>query len=347
MADGEDLHARVEALEARIDAMTAAARAGQPDEDESPTSLDTSRPSSRAHVSRRGLLSAAAGAVAGGATSLALGAAANDDVAVHVGAESGAHEASAITVTPGGEIVATDVLGALGDLDARLGSLLQFSPDYLQDYACAYDDFFGGSTTSGQVGTLGWQVDAPNGGTLVPASDSIENMPGWYELSTGSSAANGSCALHLEEISLHGHPLFAWEARVSMGPSDRDVQDATWRIGLHDALAGEPTNGYWFEGRGGGSSVLCRMARGGEVTDVDSGVTPNGAAPNRFRIMSDGGGAAYFSIDDEPVAVMRAGLPSAAAERFGPVIAITKTAASGTARSVRVDYVYLLWGVSR
>lgn len=339
MSEESDLRARVEALEAQIDSLVRA----------QPTDGSRPEPSARTAITRRGLLTVAAGAVAGGAAATLATATRDDGLDTHLGDASSAHKASAIAVTPKGELVETDVQAALGALEARLASLLQFSPDYLQDYAFIYDDLFGGSTTSGQIGTLGWQLEASNGGALAAAAfPAVAHMPGCYQLRTGSSTPNGRCALHLEEASLYGHPLFVWEARVATTQVNDGTQDAAWRVGLHDDLGGgEPNNGFYFEYTGANPTLHCRTAAAGVRTDVDSKIRPDRGNPYRLRIVSDGGGAAYFSVDDAPVATISSGLPAARGESFGPTMTIVKTVGTGTSHALTVDYVYLLWAVSR
>jgi hypothetical protein len=341
MADDADLRSRIEALEAQVDALTGTAQGSG----DAPAPEPGGR-SPRAEMTRRGLLSVAAGAVAGGAAATLATSGQGDAVDAHVDAASGAHDASAISVEPSGELTATDVRAALADLDARLGGLLQYSPDSLQDYAHAYDEFLGGSTATGQVGSLGWSVIAEDGGALRPATTTLANTPGWYELHTGSMP-NGRCVLHHEEVSLYGHPLFVWEMRiVTTAVNDADGA-CTWRIGLHDDLTGnEPTNGYYFEHRAGSTTLRCRTAQDGSRTDDDSEVVLEAGTAYRLRIASDGGGVAYFSIDDDIVATITSVLPTALGDPFGPVSLIVKTAGTA-ARSIRVDYFYLLWSVTR
>jgi hypothetical protein len=271
----------------------------------------------------------------------------DDGVDAHIDDASGAHAASAISLEPSGDLVATDVRAALADLDARLAGLLQYSPDSLQDYAAIYDELFGASTTSGQVGSLGWSVVTADGGTLRAATEPLPNTPGWYELQTGEAAATGLCGLHLDQVSLSGHPIFVWEARVVPRGVQDGGQASTWRVGVYDDPSGaEPANGFYFE-QPAGASLRCSTARAGVRADEDSGVTPTAGTAYRLRIASDGGGAAYFSVDDEIVATIAEDLPTAGPDGYGPAVTIVKTAGTGTSHALRVDYVYLLWGVSR
>jgi hypothetical protein len=339
---GEDLDARIDALEAQVDALTKAIeRRGD--------TVEPSRPDGdRGQLTRRGLISAAAGAVAGGAAAALVTTTQDSGVDAHIDDASGAHDASAISLEPSGELVATDVSAALADLDARLAALLQYSPDSLQDYAVAYDEFFGASTADGQVGGLGWSVVTEDGASLAPAAGALANTPGWYELRTGDSSATGRCALHQGSVSLQGHPIFVWEVRIAPRAVNADGQTSTWRIGLHDDVQGEePANGFYFEQTADSPVVRCRTAQAGTRTDADSGVELEPGTAHRLRIASDGGGAAYFSVDDEVVATVTEGLPTAAGESYGPSFTLAKTAGTGTSHSLVVDYFYLLWGVSR
>jgi hypothetical protein len=196
------------------------------------------------------------------------------------------------------------------------------------------------------VGSLGWRVATASGGSLSPATEPRPDTPGWYELRTGG-AADGSCALRLDEVSLSGHPLFVWEARVAPQAANRAGQTSTWRIGLHDGTIGAaPRNGFYFEQAADAATLRCRTAAGGAPSDEDAGVELAPGTAHRLRITSDGGGAAYFSVDDEIVATITRDLP-AARGAFGLSITLEKTAGTGTEHALVVDYVYLLWGVSR
>jgi hypothetical protein len=200
---------------------------------------------------------------------------------------------------------------------------------------------------TGQVGSLGWTVVTADGGTLRSATEPVANTPGWYELQTGEATATGLCALHLDQVSLTAHPLFVWEARVVPRGADEGGQSSTWRVGVHDEPSGaEPGNGLYFE-QVTGSTLRCRTAQAGTRSDEDSGVALVADTAYRLRIASDGGGVAYFSVDDEIVATITDNLPTAARDGYGPAITVVKTAGVGTSHALRVDYVYLLWGVSR
>jgi hypothetical protein len=183
---------------------------------------------------------------------------------------------------------------------------------------------------------------------LRAATEPVESMPGWYALATGTESDRGLCVLHQAQVSLTGHPIFVWEMRIATTATSDGAQRSTWRIGLYDDLRGaEPTNGFYFEQASGSPTVRCRTAQAGARTDEDSGIALEAGTAYRLRIASDGGGVAYFSIDDAIVATISAGLPTAVRDGYGPTVTIVKTAGAGTPHVIRVDYFYLLWGVSR
>jgi hypothetical protein len=192
-------------------------------------------------------------------------------------------------------------------------------------------------------------VATADGGVLRAATQPVADTPGWYALATGAASDSGRCVLHLSQMSLIGHPIFVWEMRITTTALSDGPQRSTWRVGLYDDLEGaEPTNGFWFEQADGSTTVRCRTAQAGDRSDEDSGVAMEAGISHRLRIASDGGGVAYFSIDDEIVATVTEGVPSATARAaYGPVVTIAKTAGTGASHNLRVDYFYLLWGVSR
>lgn len=264
------------------------------------------------------------------------------ELAAHTG-QLDAHGAAAVATAPGGERTATELDAGLAELDHRLRGLLSASPDLLQDHAHLYDDFFGGHTTSGLVGALGWTVETTGGGTLAAATSTIDGAPGWYALQTGSTTTTGVTALALGPPTLRGHPVLIWEERVSWPSVNGGGQHATTRVGLTDRTTTQPDNGYWFELTSADTSLHCRTAKATARSDVDSGVVPVAGRWYRLRIVSDGGGVAYFLVDGALVATIRSPLPGdSAAEAFGPTTAIAKTAGTGTSRALRVDYCYLL-----
>lgn len=272
-----------------------------------------------------------------------------EDMATQAELAGHGHDATAITTSPVGGLTGTDAQAQLAELDARLGGLLTFSPEYLRQNALLYDDFFGGSTTSGQIGALGWTLNAANGGGVAAATSSISGAPGWYALQTGATAANGYSllGLHGSAFSLRGTPAFTWEQRVSMGLPNDGAQNATWRIGLTDSSVLAPNNGMYFEyaSSGAGAQIVCRTAKAGvRSAAVGTGIVPVGgiAVWHRLRIVSPGDGSVSFYANGQLVHTTSTLVPTT--ESHGPTMGIVKTLGTGTSRTLRVDYLYLLLG---
>ncbi|HSX14594.1 MAG TPA: hypothetical protein VLE72_01630 [Candidatus Saccharimonadales bacterium] len=255
-------------------------------------------------------------------------------------------DAASVGVTPHGQITETDAQAALEGLDKRLTNLMQFTPDYLQDFALVYDDFFGASTTSGTIGTLGWSSNLLNPGTVTAGNVDLANTPGWYSLNTGTVSSAGSSSLHFGSTTLSNQPVFICEMRCSMPMLNDSTNKATWRIGLHDGNTGaNPNDGFYFEYTGASSTVHSVTVVAGSRTNKDTATPPVANSFSKYKIISDGGGAVYFYINEILVSTHTTSL-AAFGNNFGPCLSITKTAGTG-ARSLRVDYFYLLWSVSR
>jgi hypothetical protein len=291
----------------------------------------------------------AEGSAAGIGTARARSAAAfgPDPLLDHLNDAEGAHPASAISFEPVGELGAVEVQSGLRDLDERVSGLLLFSPEFLQGHAYVYDDFFGSSVTSGTIGSHGWTVVVGAGGALTPAAALIANAPGYYNLSTGTTAVGGSCVLWLDPLAFNGSPGFVFEARVLLNALN-SAHACTWRVGLCNGAGLTPTSGYYFEYTSADASVHCRTARAGARSDLDSGVDIASNRWYRLRIVSDGGGVITFFIDDVPVATQAnpAFIPSGT-ENFTPLVSIIKSAGLGTARILRIDYAHLVVAVVR
>jgi len=322
--------------------------AAEPAPGPSSTDLGGTKGRGTGPLNRRDLLSAAAGALAGGTAATLTDRVEDHAVNAHLEHAVGAHPATAISIEPSGELAETSVAGALGALDARLAGLLQFSPDFLQDYALLVDEFVGGSTISGQIGSLGWGAHVDHGGSLSAEPPPLQSGPGWCHLRTGTTAPNGVCALRLDEVGLRGHPLFVWEVRLLMPTLNDGSDTVTWRAGLHDGgTASDPTTGIFFEYRADSTTLRCRTTADGVGTDADSEVAITPDTPFRLRITSDGGGVVYFSVDDDVVSTITSDLPADRRSPYGPSISIERTAGSGAERLISVDYFYLLWAVAR
>jgi hypothetical protein len=236
-------------------------------------------------------------------------------------------------------------------IDAALAGVLTQSPDYLANYAFAYDEFFGSGTTDGQVGSLGWRitVDAGASGTVIPHTVVQTNHPGVYTLGTGT-AIDGRAAINFTHNQMEGSPEFVMEWRVNVvALAVNDVNEGIVRVGLMDSnTATEPTDGFYFEYDVNVSpNWQAVTADGGTRTKTVTTVAAAAATWIVLKVVNDGAGNAVFYIDGAAVATISTNHPDTA-DAYGPAIHCVKTNIVGTtALSLRVDTFWLLWAVTR
>lgn len=261
-----------------------------------------------------------------------------------------AHDASAISVVPQGQQVGTDVQAAINNLDTRVAASLESGPDFLRTWALFYDDFLMSGATpiiaNQQIGVLGWTPTFLNGGAIAAAAAGIADVPGFVNLQTGTTAANGTASMVFEPLALSGHGIFIMEWRCLVNAlATSGGEEYAFRFGLGDVGMTVPANdGYYFEYNQSATTVRYLTAKAGVRTNTDSTFVMD-TGWHRYRVVSDGGGTVTFTIDGTKAQTVPTNIPTTA-DFFAPAAAIIKNL--GTAqRQARIDYFYLLWGVNR
>lgn len=238
-------------------------------------------------------------------------------------------------------------------IDAALNGLLQNTPDFLQGFSYSYDDFFGNVNTTGLIGALGWTSVVTNGQAVYGVSG-FQEAAGYYQIGTATTHVDGRAAIHLGVTQLGGYPAFTWECRVQFVSLNDGTNNAIVHMGLHDDIAAAgalPTDGFYFEYSDASpyTTLNCVVAAGGTRTTADSGITVAEDVWYRLRIVSDGGGAFHYFVDDTEVQVLNpveADLPEDT-QTYGRAFSIYKTAGTGTARNMWIDYEYFLLELAR
>jgi hypothetical protein len=244
-----------------------------------------------------------------------------------------------VTVVPTGEITSLDVQQVLQDMDARLSKVQMF--DDLQVALTLVDDFMGNTAASGTIGELGWALPAGATGTATAAAGASE--PGIFVVGTGTTSS-GWHGINLGSNNLIGSPVLMCDWRVKLTNTNNASDKFSCWFGLHNAtMANEPTSGFYFRYTPADTHWFAACADGGAPNAVATNVVAD-TDFHRFRITSDGAGAARFYIDDAPVAVLLSSLPST--NRYTPNLMIRKSAGAG-ARNARVDYFALRFEQAR
>lgn len=270
------------------------------------------------------------------------------DLTDHLTDTTDAHDASAISVVPAGQIAETDAQSALEGLDTRLSEMLPNSPVFLRDYGWAYDDFIQQSITSGSIGSLGWLLTVANSGNASQPTTPSANSPGQILLNTGAVSAAGAAGISLDPLAFYNldASTLVWEARVMVVNLASAAQDFTVRVGLMDVVTGEPANGAWFSYSFADTHWIANVAGGSAKTSVATTQVVAGSVYYRLRIVCDGGGTVYFYVFDvEKASINDANVPTNL-EGCGPAFSMIKSAGTAS-RVIRVDYMYLLYGVNR
>lgn len=294
----------------------------------------------------------------------------------HLNDASDAHDASAISILDsGGNYTATDVEGALAEVDNRITSEIathdsdpdahseafnQYnemnlfaSPDILGSYTVTMDDFPNLGATSGQIGTLGWSISLNDTGAglapLTAGAAGSAGAPSVFQLSTGTGDTTAAAGINLGKIQLYGAPEFIWEARVYMPSLNDGSQNYTWQAGLHTntnaASIATPVHGFYFEYTSADTTIHCITTSDSTPDDKDSGFVAPEDTWFTIRIVCDGGGTVYFYINDMETPVTTHtdanSIPdNASGDGYGRAFMVDKTLGTGTVRSLMIDYEY-------
>lgn len=257
-----------------------------------------------------------------------------------------------------GASTAPNALTSLGidtAIDDAFDGLLHNSPDYLHSYALFYDDFVGEAVTSGQLGSLGWNVQQANGGAVTIGTPSASTQPGIVVLANGTTSnSTGTAAINLSQVTFNGGGSFPppficeWRLRYSNIPGATDYR---CRWGLLDSNdAADATEGMYFEVVGNGSNVGCiAQTSGAAISSGDTEFQMPANTMTRYTIVSDGGGGVTYLVNSGTSGTpltLTTNLPLTA-DDFGPAAVINKVTSTTNARTMTVDYFYLLWGVTR
>lgn len=228
---------------------------------------------------------------------------------------------------------------------------LQTSPDFLNTYSVTWDDFPNTSSTTGQIGMLGWGSAVNDTGQVIAATTGgtggANGRPNVLQMLTGAGTAGGG-VISLGKQQMYGHKDFIWEASVFLTDVNNGTDDITFHVGLHDdttaASPTTPAHGFYFLYSPADTSVHCVTTSDSTPDNQDSGFVPTADTWMRLRIESDGGGNAYFYINDMETPVTShttaASIPdTTATDLYGRCFHVRKSAGTNS-RSLMIDYEY-------
>jgi hypothetical protein len=278
-----------------------------------------------------------------------LGAAAQADLDAHLNDTVDAHDASAISVAPEGEITGTgldtvqEVLSEL--MNRRTGGVSIFQR--VRSAVEFYDDFLSGPTyESGEIGVLNWESTLVNSGNIQAPGLFEPPMPGLIRLNTATNVA-GNAAIRLSPAMMLGgvSGSVEWRCTPSALNDGTDTFAAAFGFLKDTDPTATPTDGiYFIYDSALGTTWRARAVTGGTATTVDTGVTV-AVSYRRFRIKKVAD-VAYFYIDRDDfdadpdhglVATVTTNVPNGF-EVLTVGAAIRKRTGT-TARQLNLDYV--------
>ena len=163
------------------------------------------------------------------------------------------------------------------------------------------DDFFQGSTTSGEIGMFGWE------GTFVTGEYRPTELgnPGIFRFSTTASL-NNIANLQLDRV-FDGDELFDVESVHRRGTTSPNRDD---RVGTADGFTvNQPSAGAYFEALDADTNWFAVTRQGGTQTRTDTAIAKD-TAFHRFRVRRTSGSNIEFSIDGTVRASHSANLPT-------------------------------------
>lgn len=211
------------------------------------------------------------------------------------------------------------------------------NPNSLFDYHTSMqvqDDFAGGGTTDGAVGTLGWGL----AGTYA-ASTGTANNPGQGKLSTG--AVSGT----IGRLNLFGGLPFIMSNEFDLTwifKMDSNDANTTVRFGIANTFNSNPgANGVYLEKLDADTNWFAVTRASSTDTRVDTGIAVQTTSFVTLRITRVGV-TAFFYLNGALVATQTATLPTAVG---GPGCHIVNSAAAN--KSMVLDYFELTVKVVR
>jgi hypothetical protein len=247
------------------------------------------------------------------------------------------HPASDISVSPAGEIIATDVQAALEDLDERTRI-----DRFLADREVGFDvreEFLGGGSypAGGWLGQNSWSIPTTITGTPPPTIQAVTGAFGVVAVGTTNNGQWSNINLGAA-TALAGAPVLHLKIRARLSNLNNVGHQSSYFVGLHSDLAGaEPLHGMYFRySQAGGASWCAVVANGGVRSGPSTGVAPVAGTFQWLEILCDGAGVVRFYIDGALVQTISTNLP-AGANRYGPSITAVRTFGSNGLRTVQVD----------
>jgi len=222
---------------------------------------------------------------------------------------------------------ALSVVGACqvwgSDLQTRQSSLYPY-----QSVIELQEEFISGTTSSGNIGNLGWSLDLSTSGTygLINAET---NRPGLSQLATGTTIGSVPGIRLIGAVNLDTSNNFSTLYVVRLNTNDANTQV---RIGVStNPPTVPPTSGIYFEKLAADTNWFCVTRNGGVETRTDSGtaITTNFTTQFIQRNTSN----VIFILDRVQVCSHTTNIPSVDST---PTVNISTAAAAS--KTIDLDY---------
>lgn len=209
------------------------------------------------------------------------------------------------------------------------GSDIQTQQNPLYPYRSSVfisDEFYGGTTTTGNIGSIGWSLSActatPSGGTA--------NNPGFYRLDT-TAVINTLCRVFSQAGAIN--PINKNHSEITVARLNTNDANTIVRIGDSDGFsASPPTNGIYFEKLAADTNWFVVTRSAGVETRTDTGVAINTNFNSfAFTVTS---ASVIFQLNNATVATHTTNIPSVTGGLNGWFI--TNTAAAS--KTLDLDY---------
>lgn len=189
------------------------------------------------------------------------------------------------------------------------------------------DDFMGGNTTSGSIGTLGWS----SSGTLTAAVSSTTNRLGLVQIDTTAVAAT-QARINFGQNSVVFNPSnphnILWALKL-----DTNDANTTFRFGASNPVQNNPpANGIYIEKLDADTNWFCVTRSGGVQTRTDSTIAVDTNYHTFTYTLTSSG--VVFSYDNTAICgVHSTNIPTTFID---PVVYIINSAAAS--KTATIDY---------
>lgn len=195
-----------------------------------------------------------------------------------------------------------------------------------------FDDFMGADRIQ--------SIDLANG--AAPAAGNLLN-PGVINITQSTGTAANYAALQGNTVQFGTMDLF-WEALVSIPTLATASDDGCLSAGYSDKFTfdanGACTDGVWFTLNRSVNAAkwIINTSSNGTATNINTNSTVTAGTWYRIGIAVSGSTSAVFSVNGAPQGTISTNLPTGAGRQTGLTFKTDKTASTGAALTLSIDY---------